>query len=80
MDEPVDLSELMCYSLTAVAHCLGTPDGFFTKTNKVLILHYIIEDYTYEVPYPNDAFYIQDGNVIIHALKDLPPTALAASV
>ena len=24
--------------------------------------------------FPNDAFYIKDGNTFIHALKDLPPT------
>lgn len=35
MDEPLDLNELMCYFLTPVPDSLGTPDGFFAKTNKV---------------------------------------------
>ena len=64
----------MYYSLTEVPHCLGTPYDFFAKTKKVLMLQNIIEDYTDEVPYPNDAFYIQDDSAFIHALKDLPST------
>lgn len=28
LDQPLDLDELMSYSLTPVPHCLGTPDGF----------------------------------------------------
>jgi hypothetical protein len=34
IDLPIDLSELMKYTLTPVPHCLGTPDAFFAKTNK----------------------------------------------
>ena len=31
-------------------------------------------DYTDEIIYPNDAFFIQDSNAVIHALKHIPPT------
>ena len=64
----------MKYSLTPVPPCLGTPDGFFAKTNKAAMLHYLLTDHTEEVPYPKDALYIQDGNALFHALTDLPPT------
>ena len=64
----------MKFSLTPIPHCLGTPDGFFAKTNKATMLHYLLTDHTDEVPYPADAIHIQDGNALIHALKNLPPT------
>lgn len=74
LDEPIDLDELMRYSLTPVPHSLGTSDGFFNKTNKAAMLHYLMEDAPEEVPYPTDSLYIQDGNALFHALKNLPPT------
>ena len=74
LDEPIDLDELMRYSLTPVPHSLGTADGFFNKTNKAAMLHYLMEDAPEEVPYPTDRLYIQDGNAVFHALKNLPPT------
>ena len=64
----------MRYSLTPVPPCLGTPDGFFAKTNKASMLHYLLIDHTEEVPFPKDALHIQDGNALFHALKGLPPT------
>ena len=74
LDEPLNLDELMCYCLSPVPHCLGTADGFFAKTNKATMLHYVLDDRTEEVPYPKDAFFIQDGNALFHALISLPPT------
>ena len=69
LDEPIDLDELMRYSLTPVPHSLGTADGFFNKTNKAAMLHYLMEDAPEEVPYPTDSIYTQDGNALFHALK-----------
>ena len=43
LDEPLDIDELMCYSLASVPHSLGTPDGFFAKTNKAAMLHFLLE-------------------------------------
>ena len=74
MNESLDLEELMKYPLAAVCHCLGTPDGFFTKTNKASMLHFIMEDHTEETPYPNGPMFIQDGNALFHSLTDLPHT------
>lgn len=74
MNECLDLEELMKYPLAAVCHCLGTPDGFFTKTNKASMLHFIMADHTEETPHPNKAMFIQDGNALFHSLIDLPPT------
>ena len=74
LKEPLDLNELMRYSLTPVPHSLGTPDGFMAKTNKASMLHHLLEDYSDEVHYPTEAFFIQDGNAMFHSLKDLPPT------
>ena len=74
-DEPLDLEELMKYCLMPVPPSLGTPDGFFSKTNKASILHYLLEDTTPEdLPYPKDALFIQDGMALLHTLANLPPT------
>ena len=72
VDEPIDLEELMWYSLSPVPNGLGTADGFFNKTNKAAMLHYLMEDAPEEVPYPTDGLYIQDGNALFHALENLP--------
>ena len=74
LDEPLNLDELMRYSLYPVPPSLGTADGFFNKTNKAATLHYLMEDAPEEVTYPKEAFYIQDGNALFHALMNLPPT------
>ncbi|EDO46758.1 predicted protein [Nematostella vectensis] len=75
LEEPVDLDELMTYSLTPVPHSLGTPDGFLNKTNKATILHFLTDDYGGDALYPSEkCLYIQDGNALFHALTQLPPT------
>lgn len=75
LDEPIDLDELMRYPLTPVPHSLGTADGFFNKTNKAAMLHFLLEDFPDNgVSQPKDALFIQDGNALLHALKNLPPT------
>ena len=74
LDEPLDLDELMTFSLTPVPYSLATADGFFAKTNKAKMLHFLLEEYTDSVPYPKDTFHIEDGNALVHVLKDLPPT------
>ena len=43
LDEPLDLNELMHYPLSPVSHSLGTPDGFFARTNKGSLLHCLNE-------------------------------------
>ena len=77
LNDPIDLDELMWYSLIPFSHSLGTADGFFNKTNKAAMLHYLMEDAPEEVPYPTESLYIQDGNALFHALKNLPPTFFA---
>ena len=72
--KPLDIDELMSYPLSPVPHCFGTPDGFFCKTNKAAMMHYLLEGNTDEVSYPTDAMFIQDGNALFHALTNLPPT------
>lgn len=65
----------MTFPLLPVPPSLGTLDGFFTKTNKAAILHYLLEDVTPEnIPYPQDALFIQDGMALLHTLSNLPPT------
>lgn len=73
-DEALNLDELMRYSLTPVPHSLATSDGFFNKTNKAAMLHFLMDDASEDVPYPKEALYIQDGNALFHALMNLPPT------
>lgn len=49
--------------------------GSSQKTNKAAILHYLLEDVTPEnIPYPQDALFIQDGMALLHTLSNLPPT------
>ena len=65
LDEPLNLDELMRYP---VPPSLGTPDGFFGKTNKASMLHFLLVD-TPEVPYPRDAIHIQDGMGLLYVLR-----------
>ena len=74
LQDPLDLDELMRYPLTPVPHSLGTADGYFNKTNKAKMLHFLMEDISEDIPYPTDAMFIQDGNALFHTLKGLPPT------
>ena len=74
LSAPVDLDVLLTYPLSPVPHCLGTPDGFFAKTNKASIVHFLMEDHNDEVQYPNGSMFIQDGNAVFHTLANLPPT------
>ena len=52
---------------------LGTPDGFFKKTNKVSMLHALVSADN-DTAFPSGAFYISDGNALFHSLTNLPPT------
>lgn len=74
LDEPVDLDELMRYSLTPVPRSLGTADGFFNKTNKAALLHFFTDDSQEDIPYPKGALHIQDGNALFHALINISLT------
>ena len=55
-------------------HCLGTPDGFFAKTNNAKLLHFLLEEYPGAPGYPNDAFHIEDGNALVYTLTNLAAT------
>ena len=74
LDELLDLDELLTYSLFPVPYIFATVDGFFAKANKAQMLHHLLGTYTDTVSYQNDCFYIEDGNVSVHVLKELPPT------
>ena len=71
---PIDLDVLLSYSLSPVPHCLDTPDGFFSKTNKASMLPFLMEDYNAGVQYPKDSMSVQDGNAFFYTLVNLPPT------
>ena len=75
LEKPINIYELMTFVLSPVPHCLGTPDGFFAKTNKATLLHHVLKEYENDhVNYPADSFFIIDGNALYHALKAIPPT------
>jgi len=74
LDEPLSLDELMHYSLTPVPPSLGTPDGFFAKTNKASMLHFLLDEITEDVSYPDDAIHIQDGMALWYMLTNIPQT------
>ena len=60
-ESPVDLKELVGYSLAVVPPCLGTMDGYYAKTNKAAALHFLMEDNTEQVNLPHNSMFIQDG-------------------
>ena len=74
LNAPIDLHVVLSYSLSPVPHCLGTPDGFFSKTNKICTLRFLMESYNRDVQYPTDSMFIQDWNALFHTLMNLPPT------
>ena len=74
LDMPISLEELMHYPLSPVPHALGSPDGFFAKTNKASILKYLLKDRDEDVAYPKNALFIQDGNALFHMMANLAPT------
>ena len=45
----------------------------FAKTDKALMLHFIMEDHVKE-QYPKSSMFIQVGNALFHTLNNLPPT------
>ena len=74
-DKGINLEEVMKYTLVSIPPSLGTQDGFFSKTNKAAILHYLLEDSSKEqLNSPDDALFIFDGMALIHTLTNLPPT------
>ena len=74
LDVPIDLDTLTSYPLSLVPLCLGIHDGFFAKTNKASILHFIMEGHDVEKQYPKGSMFIQDGNVLFNTLNNLSPT------
>ena len=74
IDNPISFDELMHYPLMSVPPVLGTPDGYFAKTNKAAPVHFIMEEFPNVESYPQNAFHVEDGNALIHMLKNLPPT------
>ena len=72
LDNPINLDEIMTSSLTP-----GTSYGFFNKTNKAAMFRCIMKRVPYDatdVSYPKEAFHIQNGNAMFHALINLPST------
>ena len=47
---------------------------FLSKTNKAAPMHFLVADYTKEMAYPKDSFFIQDGNALFHTLTNLAQT------
>jgi len=73
LDDPINLDKVMYYTPIPVPHSLGTANDFFTNIKKAAMLHYLREDAPEETPLTK-SLYIQDGNALSHALKNLPPT------
>ena len=71
---PLDLDTLMGYSSLLAPHYLDKADGFFAKTNKALIMHFMLEDHRKVVAYPKDSMFILDGNALFHTMTNLEPT------
>ena len=74
LETPISLDELMTYSITSVPSALGTPDGFFAKTNKATIVHHLSDEYLAPRPPEEEVFHIEDGNAVFHAMTNIPGT------
>lgn len=74
LNEQLDLEELMRFPLTPVPHSLGTPDGFFCKSNKAALMNAILQDVPQATTPSESTIYIQDGNALFHELTNLAPT------
>ena len=70
----MNLAGLLKYSMYPVIHSIGTADGFFYKTKKAPLIDAYAKDKKYEVPYPQGALYIEDGNALLRTLNGIPPT------
>ena len=46
LEEPLDLNELLTYSLFPTPYIFPYCHGFFAKTNKGKMLHHLLETYT----------------------------------
>ena len=46
----------------------------FAKTDKALMLHFIMEDHDFKEQYRKSSMFIQVGNALFHTLNNLPPT------
>ena len=66
LEKPISLDELMTYSITTIPSVLGTPDGFFPKTNnlKATIVHHLSGEYLAVRPPEEQVFHIEDGNAV----------------
>ena len=74
LNEPIDLNILCGYSLVPTTTVFATPDGFFTKTNKAAMMHFLMEEESHTDQYPKNSLLIQDGNALFHTMTDLAPT------
>ena len=54
----IDLNQLMEFSVTAVPHSLGRPDGFLNQTNKAALFHFLTENTLKLGAQLNDAIHI----------------------
>ena len=73
-ENPVDLRELVGYSLALVPPCLGTMDGYYAKTNKAAALHILMEENTEVASPPHASMFIQDGNALFHSFNGIVST------
>ena len=73
-ENPLNLQELLTYSLVPMPLCLVTPDGYFSKTTKSSMLHFLMKGNVEEVKYPTQSMFIQDGNALFYYLIGLVPT------
>ena len=59
--------------MTPVPSCLGTSDGFLSKTNKAKGLQYLTKDLSDAIePRQDQTLLIVDGNALYHSLTDIP--------
>ena len=75
LGQNLDLQEVMKYQLTPVPYCLGSSDGFLSKTNKAKGWQYLMKDVINSVPpAKGDTLLVVDGNAVFHSLTEIPDT------
>ena len=74
MEKQISFEELVKYSLMPVPPSLGPPDGYFAKTNKAKVIHYLANNTSKCTNPPENTFNIEDGAAVFHMMKDVQAT------
>ena len=68
----LDMAKVMAYCLTPVPYCIGTADGFLSKTDKAKSFSNLTKDVANEIVPRGNGLTIEDGNALFYLMKQIP--------